>query len=245
MNAHDTPSGTRMMCIASVNAIWARAHGTGLTATRASAANRMAMSGRLGRSVRSFSITGSAGRMPLLAQPLDLAAVRRQRPDHGDRGHDDRDAPDRIPRQPRERGDPTDDRHDHADRPRPHRAGEDAEAGEHDDDPDKQMDPSPRRAVELEDVVRRLRVEGVVEDADQTGDGVERSEQDHHEPCERDPPGRPGTALTLRHRVPPPVVASLSHVWLNPAGEDPARGGASFSWSTTSPRSSSSASARS
>ena len=30
MNAHDTPSGTRMMCVASVNAICARAHGTGI-----------------------------------------------------------------------------------------------------------------------------------------------------------------------------------------------------------------------
>src|SRR3954454_9397119 len=32
MNAHDTPSGTRMMWNASVNAICARAHGTGFTA---------------------------------------------------------------------------------------------------------------------------------------------------------------------------------------------------------------------
>ena len=32
MNAHDTPSGTRMMWKASVNAICARAHGTGSTA---------------------------------------------------------------------------------------------------------------------------------------------------------------------------------------------------------------------
>src|SRR3954452_10114075 len=31
MNAHDTPSGTRMMWNASVNAIWDRAQGTGLT----------------------------------------------------------------------------------------------------------------------------------------------------------------------------------------------------------------------
>src|SRR5688572_20219201 len=35
MNAHDTPSGTRMMWQASVNAICARAHGTGFTASRA------------------------------------------------------------------------------------------------------------------------------------------------------------------------------------------------------------------
>ena len=33
MKAHDTPSGTRMMWDASVNAIWARAHGTGSTAS--------------------------------------------------------------------------------------------------------------------------------------------------------------------------------------------------------------------
>ena len=33
MHAHDTPSGTRMMWLASVNAIWARAHGTGSTAS--------------------------------------------------------------------------------------------------------------------------------------------------------------------------------------------------------------------
>ena len=33
MHAHDTPSGTRMMCAASVNAICARAHGTGSTAS--------------------------------------------------------------------------------------------------------------------------------------------------------------------------------------------------------------------
>jgi hypothetical protein len=32
MHIHETPSGTRMMCDASVNAIWARAHGTGSTA---------------------------------------------------------------------------------------------------------------------------------------------------------------------------------------------------------------------
>src|SRR6478735_11886663 len=35
MNAHDTPSGTRMMWNASVNAIWARAQGTGFTASSA------------------------------------------------------------------------------------------------------------------------------------------------------------------------------------------------------------------
>ena len=33
MHAHDTPSGTRMMWVASVNAIWARAQGTGFTAS--------------------------------------------------------------------------------------------------------------------------------------------------------------------------------------------------------------------
>ena len=35
MNAHDTPSGTRMMWNARVNAICARAHGTGFTASSA------------------------------------------------------------------------------------------------------------------------------------------------------------------------------------------------------------------
>src|SRR5215475_337198 len=43
MKAHDTPSGTRMMWNASVNAIWPRAHGTGLTAstfTRATSSTR-------------------------------------------------------------------------------------------------------------------------------------------------------------------------------------------------------------
>src|SRR4029453_754102 len=38
MNAHETPSGTRMMCVASVNAIWARAQGTGSTPTTGSTA---------------------------------------------------------------------------------------------------------------------------------------------------------------------------------------------------------------
>ena len=33
MNAHDTPSGTRMMWKASVKAIWDLAHGTGFTAS--------------------------------------------------------------------------------------------------------------------------------------------------------------------------------------------------------------------
>ena len=35
MAAHDTPRGTRMMWAASVKAIWARAHGTGSTASSA------------------------------------------------------------------------------------------------------------------------------------------------------------------------------------------------------------------
>ena len=41
MNAHDTPSGTRMMWHARVNAICTRAHGTGFTATRTWGAGRM------------------------------------------------------------------------------------------------------------------------------------------------------------------------------------------------------------
>jgi hypothetical protein len=35
MKAHETPNGTRMMWNAKVNAIWARAHGTGSTASSA------------------------------------------------------------------------------------------------------------------------------------------------------------------------------------------------------------------
>src|SRR3954463_1327419 len=66
----------------------------------------------------------------LFLEPPDLALVRGERPDYGDGDDDDRHTPDRVPRQPRERGDPADDRHDHADRPRPHRAGEHAEPGE-------------------------------------------------------------------------------------------------------------------
>src|SRR5436305_544222 len=200
MNAHDTPSGTRMMCAASVNAICARAHGTGLTpSTPATGTTDITVARRSRAPTRSATSRGSA----LSLEVLDLAAVRGERPDHGDRTDDDRDAPDRIPRQPGEGGDAAHDRHDHPDRARPHGTLEDPEPGEHDDDPDEQVDPPPRRAVELEDVVRRLRVERVVEDPDQTGDRVEGPQQDHHEPCERDPAGRPGTALTLRHRLPP------------------------------------------
>src|SRR6185312_11563354 len=196
MNAHDTPSGTRMMCAASVNAICARAHGTGFTATRASAAAMMLIAQASPAVTGSFPITPEVYG-ELLLHPLDVATVRGERPDHGDRDHDDRDAPDRVPREPRERTDPTDDREDHADRARPHRAGEDPEPGEHHDDPDDEVDPTPGRPVELEHVLGALHVEGVVDDPDQAGDGLERTEQDHHEACERDPACRPGAALTF------------------------------------------------
>jgi hypothetical protein len=43
MKAHETPSGTKMMWKASVNAICARAHGTGLTRTIAVSALSVAV----------------------------------------------------------------------------------------------------------------------------------------------------------------------------------------------------------
>src|SRR5687768_11626528 len=43
MNAHDTPSGTKMMWKASVNAICARAHGTGFTCKMAVSAPSVAV----------------------------------------------------------------------------------------------------------------------------------------------------------------------------------------------------------
>ena len=70
--------------------------------------------------------------------------MRRERPDHSDGEGDDQDAPHGVVRQPRERGQAADHRQDHAYRSCPHRAGEQREAGEHDHDPQDQMDPAPR-----------------------------------------------------------------------------------------------------
>src|SRR3954451_7209570 len=63
MNAHDTPRGTRMMWHASVNAIWTRAHGTGLTAKDAWIAGTMDISAST-RRVRFRDHRPNAGEEP-------------------------------------------------------------------------------------------------------------------------------------------------------------------------------------
>src|SRR4029078_43884 len=78
MNAPDTPSGTRMMWAASVNAICARAHGTGFTATRASAAATLLIAQASPAGTGSFPITpevcGSYSRIFSTSRPCAVSA---------------------------------------------------------------------------------------------------------------------------------------------------------------------------
>src|SRR5262245_9143065 len=91
MQAQDTPRGTRMMWLASVNAIWARAHGTGSTAstcppTRASAliASRSRCYAA-GRSGHARCIAGARSCQPFEQVIADTEGVghRRERRVHG------------------------------------------------------------------------------------------------------------------------------------------------------------------
>src|SRR5690242_3985780 len=102
MNAHDTPSGTRMMWKASVKAIWDRAHGTGFTAAtvtrpardsfattdppRSEAVSRLTRSGRQSiTQVGGWSIRADRETLPA----WDAVAARRGSWRHGERRHVD------------------------------------------------------------------------------------------------------------------------------------------------------------
>ena len=152
MNAHDTPSGTRMMWHASVNAICTRAHGTGFTATRPWSAGRMDIQarpvvgrcsiGRVSRVRRDHSCSFSTSRPCIVS--AQITAIATAMIEIAQIGYYGNQANPAIALTTAD---------DHADDPRPHGAGEHPEAGEHDDDPDDQVDPSPGRPVELEDVL--------------------------------------------------------------------------------------------
>ncbi len=49
------------------------------------------------------------------------------------------------------------------------------------DDPQDQVDPPPCGGVELQEVLAGGLVERVIHDGDETGEGVERADHDHHE----------------------------------------------------------------
>ena len=77
----------------------------------------------------------------------------RDRPDHNDIERDDQDRPQWVIRHPQEVGDDQEQRNDDCRRPGPHCTGEEAE-GHHDpDDAQDDVDPTPRRDVELVRVV--------------------------------------------------------------------------------------------
>src|SRR3954452_7065667 len=74
MNAHATPSGTRMMCTASVNAICARAHGTGFTPTI------NGTSSRTGSASRNSCGPGATGEILTTVARIDLRTRRSDTP---------------------------------------------------------------------------------------------------------------------------------------------------------------------
>src|ERR671913_888504 len=109
----------------------------------------------------------------------EVATVEGHRPDDGDVEGDDEDAPHGVMRQPGEARHHADRGHDHGNGPGPERSAEQRETGEGDEHAEEEVDPAPGRDVELEDVLLAQGVELVVEQRDQTLDGMEDADHDH------------------------------------------------------------------
>jgi hypothetical protein len=90
--------------------------------------------------------------------------VHGERPDHEDRHRDERNRPHRVPRLPCKHNQRPQHRNDNTNRTRPHVCGEQTEARNQDDDPENQMDSTPRRCIELEDVLLTDHEERVIRD---------------------------------------------------------------------------------
>ena len=90
-------------------------------------------------------------------------------------------------------------RSEHADGSSQDVAREHAEPSREEDEPEDEVDPTPRRGIELDHVVGCDGVELVLEDPDQTGEGLEDADGDHDDPGEHDPAGCGAARLSLLH----------------------------------------------
>ena len=64
-----------------------------------------------------------------------------------------------------------------------------------------EMDPSPGGDVELEHVFLTYDIELVLEQGDETGDGMPEADHDHHQRGKCGPTDRPATGFSFRHLI--------------------------------------------
>src|SRR5829696_4437351 len=130
-----------------------------------------------------------------------LAAVGGHGPDDEDVQGDDQQRPERVVGDEQEVGDGAEHGQGDGRGPGPGPARQQPPAGDGHHQPDQQVDPAPGGGVELEGVVAGGDIELVLEDGDQTLQGLEDTRHDHHDRGEQDEPDRRPACLPARTRV--------------------------------------------